>query len=172
MERIDCQLLKWDGRPSYRFDAVKMGRDDYGTWLGLPPPTRFVRPKGQGVWHHAFVICVPEGEWWIASFNDERDPESVELYVDMTTPPEWTDGSTVSCVDLDLDVARYFDGRVELLDEDDFERHSAEMDYPDDVVKMATETSQWVLEAVRGRREPFGEVGRDWLAKVLRGEVG
>jgi hypothetical protein len=170
--KVDCQLRKWDGRPSYSFEAINMGRDDHGTWLGLPPPTRYVGPKGPGVWHHAFVICVPDGEWWIASFNDERDPERVELYVDMTTPPERTNDSAVACVDLDLDVARYYDGRVELLDEDDFEKHRAEMDYPDDVVKMAWETGQWVLEAVRARREPFGDVGREWLAKVLRGEVG
>ena len=170
--KIDCLLTKWDGRPSYRFDAVHLGTDEHGKWLGLPPPTRYDGPKGPGMWHHAFVICVPDGEWWIASFNDERDPESVELYVDMTTPPEWSSDQSVTCVDLDLDVARYYDTRIELLDEDDFARHRAEMDYPDDIVKMAWETGQWVLDAVRSRREPFGDVGREWLQKVLRGDVG
>lgn len=164
--KIACELRKWDGRKTYRFAADPLGRDEYGTWVGLAPPVHYVGPKGPGVWNYAFVICVPENEWWIATFNDEREPERVEVYVDVTTVPQWPNESELRCVDLDLDVVRYHDGHIELQDEDEFDKHRVDMGYPDDVVKRARETADALLSAVRERREPFDSVGRTWLGKL------
>lgn len=35
---------KWGGRPHWRYDAVLLGSDDHGTWLGVPAGTRLTRP--------------------------------------------------------------------------------------------------------------------------------
>jgi hypothetical protein len=166
MTTIGCEIGKWDGRTTYRFDADLLGRDEYGTWLGLPAPTSFVGPKGPAEWKHNFVICVPEGEWWFATFNDEGDPKNMELYVDVSTVPVWPSASEFGAVDLDLDVVRFYDGRTELKDADQFEERRVEMGYPDDVVERARSTADALLTAVRERREPFDSVGRAWLGKL------
>jgi hypothetical protein len=164
--KIKCALPKWVERPHYRFEADRLGRDEHGTWLGCPNPTAFTGPGWDGEWTHGFVILVPESQGWIASYQGEREPNDIELYVDITTAAEWPDEQTFRAIDLDLDVARFRDGRVELLDEDEFEEHRALFGYPDDVVERALETAQWVLEAVREGREPFGRAGIPWLSKL------
>jgi hypothetical protein len=162
--RIRCALPKWIEHPHYRFETDLLGRDEHGTWLGCLPPTPYTGPKGSGEFVHAFVILVPEDQWWLLSYNDGRS--EIELYVDITTAAVWRDQSTVEAIDLDLDVARFRDGRVELLDEDEFEERRLAFGYPDDVVRQAVDTAHAVLEAVREGREPFGTVGAQWLAKL------
>ena len=162
---VDCDLRKWDGRQGYTFQAELLGRDDYGTWLGVPPGSSFVGPKSPGVWNDPFVICVPDGEWWIASFYGEGNVLGMQVYVDMATVAEWPSESAVRCIDLDLDVVRYLDDRIELLDEDEFAAHLVEMSYPDDIVDRARATAQSMLEALRARTEPFDTVGAQWLAR-------
>lgn len=163
---VRCELRKWNGRQGYTFDAQLLGRDDYGTWLGVPAPTSFVGPQSPGVWEHPFVICVPENTWWIASFYNEGGLFNMETYVDIITSAEWPRKSAFRCIDLDLDVVRYYDGRIELLDEDEFDEHCVEMSYPPDVVARARDTARSMLEAVEARREPFDTVGVSWLTKL------
>jgi protein associated with RNAse G/E len=83
----------------------------------------------------------------------------------MTTVPEWT-GRTVTMADLDLDVVLRRDGSLVLDDEDEFEDHRVELDYPDHLVRLARRTADEVLAAVRDGAEPFGAVGAAWLAQV------
>lgn len=163
---VRCELRKWNGFTTYVFEADLLGRDAYGTWLGLEAPTPYTKPKGPGVWEHDFVILLPEDDWWMASFYDERQPKGIELYVDVITPPEWTGESLLKAVDLDLDVVRRFDGKTHLKDEDEFDERRVEMSYPDDVVERARTTAASLLRAVEGHEEPFDDVGPTWLAKL------
>ena len=72
-------------------------------------------------------------------------------------------------VDLDLDVVLLRDGTLFVDDEDEFAQHQVELAYPPEVVAMARGTADEVLAAVGNRSEPFGDVGRDWLARFSRG---
>jgi predicted RNA-binding protein associated with RNAse of E/G family len=162
---VDCDMRKWVDRPHWRFDTELLGRDEHGTWLGARIGTTYTGPRGAGAWQHNFVVLVPEDRWWIASWNDVQQPE-IEVYVDITTAPRWLNEGVVTAIDLDLDVARLRDGRVELWDEDEFEEHRVRFAYPQDVVDRASATAQEVITAVEGRDEPFGEVGARWLELV------
>lgn len=163
---VNCDLRKWDGRQGYTFTAELLGHDDHGTWLGIPAGTAFVGPKYPGVWHHPFVTCVPPKAWWLATFYGPGNPLDLQVYVDMTTVAEWPTESTFTCVDLDLDVARYQDARIELLDEDEFDAHRIEMSYPVEIVEGARASAAHALAAVEQRVEPFGEVGLAWLERL------
>jgi hypothetical protein len=163
---VRCELRKWNGFQTYVFEADVLGRDEYGTWLGVPAPTPYTKPKGPGVWEHNFVILIPADDWWMASFYDERHPKGIELYIDVIAPAAWTEDGRVEAIDLDLDVVRRFDGQVYLKDSDEFEERRVEMGYPDDVVEHARTTAQSRLAAVEGRHEPFDTVGSRWLDKL------
>lgn len=163
---VRCELRKWDGFPTYRFEATRLGEDEYGTWLGAPSPTPFVGPKGEGVWLYSFVTLVPADEWWIASFHDEREPKHMELYIDITTRSAWPTADHFTTIDLDLDVVRYRDGHIRLKDSDEFEERRVRLGYPNDVVATARATADRLIEEVTARREPFGRVGADWLARI------
>ena len=40
---------KWGGRPHWEFDAVLLGSDEHGDWLGIEAGTLMVRPGAEYV---------------------------------------------------------------------------------------------------------------------------
>jgi hypothetical protein len=163
---VDCRFHKWQDKPHWRFGAELIDSDPIGTWLGCRPPVPYTGPPGSGEWQHAFVIFVPADDWWIASFNDERNAE-VEVYVDICTPATWHSPTHVSSIDLDLDVIRYWDGRVFVDDEDEFAEHQVAYGYPADVIEKARATCDRLLELVTRGVEPFDGTGRKRLDAFL-----
>ncbi|MGI8900396.1 MAG: DUF402 domain-containing protein [Nocardioides sp.] len=171
--RQDVRVVfsKWGRRPHWEFDALRLGQDEHGTWLGGPPGTRLTRPGADFVSPLGFVMLVPEDDAFVATFyapgSTDLPQGWVEVYVDITTVPVWA-GSTVSMVDLDLDVVRGRTGRVWVDDEDEFADHRISFGYPRDVVRLARTTRDRVLEAVTSRRPPYdGLVGPAWISRLL-----
>jgi hypothetical protein len=160
---------KWGDRPHWEYDAVRLGRDEHGTWLGAPAGTTVSRPGASFVSPAVFVSVVPPDEPFVATFyapHAKGPGDPVELYVDITTVPCWTD-AVVTTVDLDLDVVRGRSGRVWVDDEDEFADHRVRYGYPHDVVVLATGSCERVHAAVRAGTGPFDQaLGRTWLSRV------
>ena len=158
---------KWGGIDHWHFELEPLGQDQFGWWFfgrkgmiqqrGAEPPIAL---------SHDFVLLMPAAGCWTACFNAEN---AMEIYVDVTTRPALAEG-TVSAVDLDLDVVRYRDGRVEVLDEDEFAEHQVLLGYPAELITQARQTCDWLVAAVSSRAEPFGQAGAAWLARA-RGEA-
>lgn len=157
---IWLERRKWPNTPHYGHDAIYLGDDDDGTWLGLPED----RPVYRGS-HVLFVadsrglVLVPHDEWWMAWFPEGR---RFSLYVDIVTPPRRRE-DTITMVDLDLDVIRTTDGTVELLDEDEFDEHQVSLHYPPDIIEGARRSADAVLAAVQAGAPPFHAPATRWL---------
>ncbi|HTH50607.1 MAG TPA: DUF402 domain-containing protein [Pyrinomonadaceae bacterium] len=85
-----------------------------------------------------------------------RDPDGTEraIYANIAMPAMLS-GDTIDYVDLDIDVIRWPDGRVVVLDRDDFEKNSVKYGYPDEV-KGAVEVALVELLGLIEKREfPF-----------------
>lgn len=159
-------MTKWGGRPHWEYDAVFLGSDEHGDWLGCPTGTFYSRPGMEFVATFSGVVLVPAaGAAHLAAFNDER--AKARVYVDMTTPPAW-DGSVLRAVDLDLDVVKLRDGSVYLDDEDEFADHQLSFGYPPEVVAMAERSAAEVLAAVQKGVPPYDGTSTPWLAQLLR----
>jgi uncharacterized protein len=162
---VRIEMTKWGDRPHWRFDAVWLGSDEHGEWIGLPAGTPMSRPGYALVSQNDQVGLLPasdlpaEHRGWVATFHGEpRD--WVAVYVDITTPPVW-DGPTLRTIDLDLDVIRRVDGEVFVDDEDEFAEHQVELGYPPEVVALAETTRDQVRAAILEERPPFdGSHGR------------
>jgi hypothetical protein len=156
---------KWGERPHWEFDGVFLGEDGFGAWVGFRAGTRFTRPGMTFLAEHDHVAMVPAHGRFLATFWPDGGP--VEVYVDITDRPEWH-GSTVRAVDLDLDVVRFPDGRVEVDDEDEFTEHQVTFGYPTEVVAAAETTCAAVLADVREGAAPYdAQTPTSWLG-VLR----
>jgi hypothetical protein len=143
-------------------------------WVGVPAGTPLRRPGVEIASPQHFVCLVPHRGGFVATFYDEELQQPVtqggwgmvEVYVDIATPPVWQ-GSTVSAVDLDLDVVRSRAGRTWVDDEDEFAEHRVRYGYPADVVRAASSSCDSVLADVAARRGPFdGSCADRWLTRL------
>lgn len=163
METVQIDFRKWNDQPHWRFTMNRLGVDEHGLWLWSPPGAAMQRGHEPVREAPALnVKLIPDGKWWTAIWSYQRE---IDLYVDIITPPSWH-GDTVTMVDMDLDVVRMADGRVEVVDEDEFQAHQAAMDYPPRLVDTVRATAARIAIAVENRHEPFGEVGISWMSRA------
>jgi hypothetical protein len=158
-------MSKWGGRPHWEFDAVLLGSDEHGDWIGIPGGTHMSRPGAEYVAPVDQVGLVPapgpdEERGWLATFHAVGGP--VQVYVDMTTPPAW-DGPVLRTVDLDLDVVRGTTGRVWVDDEDEFAEHRVAFAYPDEVAGLAMRSCDRVQAAMAAGEAPYDGSSAAWL---------
>jgi uncharacterized protein len=166
---VRCVMGKWGGRPHWEFDAVLLGSDEHGDWLGIEAGTLMVRPGAEYVAPVAQVGLSPapgpdEDRGWLATFHARGG--QVQVYVDMTTPPVW-EGRTLTAVDLDLDVVRGNSGRVWVDDEDEFADHRVRFGYPDEVARLAMDSCDRVRAAMLAGAAPYdGVTHLPWLERL------
>lgn len=141
-----------------------MGHDDHGRWFFGAPGMLVQRAEEPPVeMVNGFVMLVPRLGNWIASWNRVSE---VATYVDVTDSPRIVDG-VIRAVDLDLDVIAWRDGRVEVVDRDEFEEHQELLGYPAEVVAGAEQTASWLETEVRAARAPFNAVAQVWLDQAV-----
>lgn len=155
---IDFRTVEWDGEDRWRWAMRYLGADDHGMWLGAPIASLRVRPN-QVVERiqRPVVRLLPSTGLWCAMWNHLAD---LDVYVDVCAEPEW-DGWTCRVRDLELDVVRYRDGSVEILDEHEFE--AARPRYPPNLVTLALEEASRLDSALRDATAPFNASPLRWL---------
>jgi protein associated with RNAse G/E len=85
-----------------------------------------------------------------------RDPDGTEraAYANIAMPATF-DGIAVDYIDLDIDVIRWPDGRVDVLDRDDFEKNSLKYGYPNEVIAAAEHALAELIGLIERREFPF-----------------
>ncbi|WP_445528168.1 DUF402 domain-containing protein [Streptomyces cyslabdanicus] len=160
-------VRKFDGSLHWHHTMLRLGEDEYGVWLGAPIGTIYGKGAETEVYvtEEPRVMLFPCGAWWTAMFQEA--PARLDVYCDVTTPPEWANTGEVTTVDLDLDVCRTRgDGSVYVADEDEFADHQERYGYPPHVIGHAESAAEWLAGALRDGVEPFATRYRAWLAQV------
>lgn len=162
---VELVSTKWGGRPHYRGVVEHLGDDEYGSWFWGPAGRTILRGDDVGsVTEQDVLLLVHPGAWWIPSWR--IDHPSTPLYVNISTPAEWFD-DRVTWIDLDLDVVRNAAGDVEVVDRDEFERHSRTFEYPAELVAGAEAATAEVYDLVMRNRPPFDDVAAfAWVARA------
>jgi protein associated with RNAse G/E len=170
---IHVSYTKFDGSLHWHFTMHQLGSDEYGTWLGAPHGTPVQRGLEPPIVSPAFALLVPRHEWFSAVWNAGAidTPFHYEVYADICSPAQW-DGTRVTMVDLDLDVARAPGGRTVVLDEDEFTAHGARFGYPPDLIASARISADRLLALVSRREEPFDRIGLAYLERAAALRVG
>ena len=161
--RVRVDMTKWGNKPHWGFDGIYLGEDEHGEWIGHPVGTAFARPGKGWVADWDSVSLIPHRDAaHFAAFNRPNGRVSSQIYVDMCTPPMWQD-STVTCIDLDLDVVKKFDGSVYIDDQDEFEHHQLEFGYPPEIISMTEDSAERVYLAVKEGRAPYDATPERWF---------
>lgn len=169
MQQVRVVYEKWGGRPHWEFDALRLGEDDHGAWLGVTRGTHQARP-GLSVRAAAdHVVLVAVGGAYCTTFHSDRERASIEVYVDITCAHHWQD-ARITMIDLDLDLIRCWDGTVVIDDEDEFAEHRVLLGYPDDVVENALAATRSLQSQLQRGSAPFDEAtSKRWLAALRSG---
>jgi hypothetical protein len=158
---------KWPDTPHYGHAALQLGEDEFGTWYRVVEGTPWYKGgefHANGEWDA--TILVPHHDAYIAWFWGEGVGQ-LDLYVDIVTHVERLPESLFA-VDLDLDIVRFRDdGRVQLIDEDEFAVHQVELSYPTAIIDHALKAANETIELVRAGTAPFdGAAARQWTDLV------
>ncbi len=156
---------KWGGHPHYRGLVHHLGADEHGDWL-WGPAGRTIYRGDAGLFtaaQDALTAIIP-GAWWAPVWFVDH-PE-IDLYVNINTPAV-RDADRFVSTDLDLDVIRFTDGRVEVVDRDEFELHQVQYGYPDHIVVRTEAATAEALDLVLRRVAPFdGSAARAWVDRA------
>lgn len=93
---------------------------------------------------------------WYSVFRF-REPDGGPLrnfYGNLNTPPR-LDGGVLSFIDLDIDVLVTPDFSYTILDEEEFEQHAKQFDYPEEFRRRAYQALDELLALIERRDFPF-----------------
>ena len=160
---------KYPDAPHYEMSGVLLGTDTCGTWIGCRRGDPVRLPTGEErPMEYSGVVCIPASDWFAMHYWHEH-PE-VDLYVDIATPAVIT-ANAATVIDLDFDVIRWnaaTGGHVELVDEDEFEQHRVELEYPQEIEAAERKAATDVLARCEAEEPPFSvKHARRWLESLL-----
>ena len=166
---VEYAIEKWGGHPHYRGVVRHLGDDDHGSWFWGPAGRTMYRGDvALFVTEQDALIVVVPGSWWTPIWWLGH-PE-VEVYININTPPVW-DGDRIVTTDVDLDVIRFCDGRVEIVDHDEFELHQKLYEYPHELIEAAAMAADEAKRLAEAAAPPFdGAAARAWT-ELARSEV-
>lgn len=168
---ITHRWRKWDGAPHWEHDCLFLGADEHGAWLGQDVGFRSERPGRLVAVPHRTVTLIPHDTRHAVTLL--ADPEAFEVYIDVAWDVEWADDGPTG-IDMDLDVIRLrADGITFIDDEDEWEEHRVQLDYPAAIVADLEAHAAALANAVRDRRAPYDAATAErWFAvldALLRG---
>ncbi|HEV7701592.1 MAG TPA: DUF402 domain-containing protein [Pyrinomonadaceae bacterium] len=92
--------------------------------------------------------------WYNVFHFREPDGSDKAFYANVAMPATFAT-NCINYIDLDIDVVLWPDGRIDVLDRDDFEKNSLKYAYPDDVKKAAETALSDLLALIERREFPF-----------------
>jgi len=152
---IHVVSTKYDGSAHWEFDAYFV--IEQGTLLIASNFAVHVLKNKDGDWTTPFDVRNHfwQDRWYNVMRCDRPRGGGLEYYYCNVTTPSLYDGENLRYVDLDLDVRVFANGRIELLDEDEFVENSQRMGYPADVIEQARRAADELIELATARRFPF-----------------
>jgi hypothetical protein len=158
-------------RPIWQIAAQKYNQNPHYTM-----PVQLVEDDGERLWFHAppgsvlahhtrgqtFTFARQSdmyfwrGRWYNVYVNRDPDGTLQHFYCNVGLPPVITD-STLTFVDLDLDVQISPGGACQILDADEFRAHSVAYAYPPDVRRAAWQAILDIIALWRARKPPFDQ---------------
>lgn len=99
------------------------------------------------------AICYFSANDWFNVIGMIRD-DGIYYYCNLGTPFMW-DEEALKYIDYDLDVKVYPDSSYRLLDEDEYEQHAREMNYPDQLDGVLKSNLNKLMNWINMRKGPF-----------------
>ena len=101
------------------------------------------------------AICFFYSKRWYNIISMIRK-NGIYYYCNLASPSLY-DGEAIKNIDYDLDVKLYPTGKYTILDEDEYEQHSQEMNYPEEIKNIVEREMQNLIDRIVSFEDPFNE---------------
>ncbi len=125
--------------------------------------------------HHWYTrepaLCFFYTHKWFNTIAMLRE-NGIYYYTNLASPCLY-DGEALKYIDYDLDYKFYPDGTINLLDEDEYDQHRVEMNYPEEIDGILRKYMQQILALYKSNQEPFNakcneELFHEYLNKLSK----
>lgn len=117
--------------------------------------TKVIEHDGRSWYTKEPAICYFfEKEWFNIIAMMKKD--GIHYYCNISSPYVY-DGEAIKYIDYDLDIKMFPNGRMMILDQKDFDDHSNQMDYPEDIKKIILVAMEDLKSWINERRPPFDD---------------
>ncbi|WP_114570794.1 nucleoside tri-diphosphate phosphatase [Exiguobacterium flavidum] len=101
------------------------------------------------------AICYFSTELWFNVICMIRE-DGIYYYCNLGSPSTFDEKErALKYIDYDLDIKVYPDMSYTILDEDEYEKHRREMNYPKAIDRILKDNVQTLIQWIRSRRGPF-----------------
>lgn len=130
-------------------DRVRVTESDGRSWITREP-----------------AVCYFHSQHWFNVIGMLRE-DGVYYYCNLSSPFVY-DQEALKYIDYDLDIKVYPDMTFQLLDEDEYEKHSREMKYPDAIDRILRRNVNELISLIRQQKGPFSaEFIDSWYERYL-----
>ncbi|WP_159519751.1 DUF402 domain-containing protein [Erysipelothrix urinaevulpis] len=137
----------WSSGTVLDVDDEKIVLITYKTWV--------VEGDGRKWFTREPAICFYYFERWYNVISMIRK-KGVYYYCNLASPSIY-DGESLKNIDYDLDVKKFPDGKVIVLDEDEFLDHQVKMNYSDEIIEIVETEKNKLVERAEYSYFPFNE---------------
>lgn len=130
-------------------DKTEVRESDGRTWITREP-----------------AICYFHADYWFNVIGMIRN-DGIHYYCNLSSPFIYEQGA-LKYIDYDLDIKIYPDMTYDLLDEDEYEMHKNQMNYPEILDKILYKNVEQLLSWVSQKKGPFSPGFIDqWYERFL-----
>lgn len=152
-EKVYIQSFKHNGSLHRTWDKVAIIKDDNKKYIGINKATQVTESNNRTWIAREPALYFLYKEHWFNIIAMSRE-NGIYYYCNLASPSIF-DGEAIKNIDYDLDIKFFPDGKVEILDEDEFEDHKKMMSYPSVIENKLREEINLLIELHKKGLTPF-----------------
>lgn len=150
---IKIKSYKHDGSLHRVWDSSTILQRGSSSWI-IGNDRILVRESDGNQWRtREPAICTFGKEQWFNTIGMLRE-DGVHYYCNIGSPYRWHDQS-LQYIDYDLDVKVFPDMTYTILDEEEYEEHRKQMNYPDTIMFEVKRGLEELLSLIHQKKGPF-----------------
>lgn len=164
--KIQIQSYKHSGTIHRVWDETTLLKGNRTVAIGANDRTLVTESDGRTWITREPAICYFHADYWFNIIGMLRE-DGVYYYCNLSSPFAWDD-QTLKYIDYDLDIKVFPDMTFNILDEDEYELHSKQMNYPKEIDYILKKNMNDLIRWIRERKGPFAPDFIDnWYERYL-----
>ena len=165
-EKVQIHSYKHNGSIHRMWEETTILKGTQSLVIGANDRTVVTESDGRTWITREPAICYFHANYWFNVIGMLRE-EGVYYYCNLSSPFAY-DSEALKYIDYDLDIKVYPDMTYTLLDEDEYEKHRKEMNYPEVIDRILHNHVEELKGWIRQRKGPFAPDFIDiWYERFL-----